>query len=94
MSGSSRTVLICQNRTCRKDGSKKVLAAFTADAVPGVEVVGSGCLGQCGNGPMVLVEPEQVWYCRMKPKEVPVVVEKHLRGDRPVKAMLYRKFHH
>lgn len=90
MNGNNRTVLVCQNRTCRKDGSQKVLAAFEADAVPGVEVRGSGCLGQCGNGPMVLVEPGQVWYCRVKPKEVPVVVEKHLRGDRPVKAMLYR----
>ena len=89
----AKRVLVCQNRTCCKYGAKKVLAAFEANSVPGVEVVGCGCLGQCGNGPMVLVEPEQVWYCGVRSQEVSVVVDKHLRGEYPVKAMLYRKFH-
>ena len=90
---SSRRVLVCQNRTCKKQGSGKVLAAFLAHPVSGVTVVGSGCLGQCGNGPMVLVEPEEVWYERVHKNEVPAVVERHLLGQCPVKAMLYRKFH-
>ncbi|MGK7873521.1 MAG: ferredoxin [Xenococcaceae cyanobacterium] len=89
----SRRVLVCLGRTCRKYDSGKILAAFQAEPVPGVEVIGSGCLGQCGNGPMVLVEPEQVWYWRVHPDEVPVVVERHLRGQCPVVAMLYPKFH-
>ncbi len=44
-----RRVLICQNRTCVKAGAKEVLAAFRADLVTDVEIVASGCLGQCGN---------------------------------------------
>lgn len=88
-----KRVLVCQNRTCRKDGSNRVLAAFEVNSVSGVEVVGCGCLGQCGNGPMVLVEPDRVWYSQVRPSEVRVVVERHLQKDCPVKAMLYRKFH-
>ena len=42
---------------------------------------------------MVLVQPEEVWYSRVQPDEVPAVVERHLIGGEPVKAMLYRKFH-
>jgi (2Fe-2S) ferredoxin len=42
---------------------------------------------------MVLVQPEEVWYSGVRPDEVPAIVERHLQGGEPVKAMLYRKFH-
>jgi (2Fe-2S) ferredoxin len=42
---------------------------------------------------MVIVLPEQVWYCRVQPNEVPAVVKRHLYGGEPIRAMLYRKFH-
>lgn len=56
-------------------------------------VTASGCLGQCGNGPMVLVLPEMVWYCRVSPQEIPPLVEQHLLGGQRVKKMLYYRFH-
>ena len=90
---SSRQVLVCQNRTCRKQGAAKVLAAFQKLSGSEVAVVASSCLGQCGSGPMVLVMPEQVWYCGICPEEVAAVTEQHLQEGKPVKAMLYRKFH-
>lgn len=42
---------------------------------------------------MVQVLPDEIWYGRVQPEEVPAVVERHLRGGQPVKAMLYPKFH-
>ncbi|MBV9387127.1 MAG: (2Fe-2S) ferredoxin domain-containing protein [Chroococcidiopsidaceae cyanobacterium CP_BM_ER_R8_30] len=89
----SKQVLVCQNRTCRKQGADKVLAAFQAHPVRDVAVTGYGCLGQCGNGPMVLVIPEQVCYSSVQPSEVPAVVERHLKGGQPIAAMLYSQFH-
>lgn len=70
-----------------------MLAAFQAHPVPDVVVTGSKCLGQCGNGPMVLVIPEEIWYSRLQPSEVPALVERHLRQGQPVAAMLYPRFH-
>jgi (2Fe-2S) ferredoxin len=90
----ARRVLVCQGITCRKYNSKKVLAVFQADPVPGVEVIGSSCLGQCGNGPMVLVEPEQIWYEQVHPEQVAILIDRHLRGQCPVTSMLYRKFYY
>jgi len=86
-------VMVCQNRTCRKQGAARVIAAFQATAIDQVVVLPSGCLGQCGNGPMVRVVPDEVWYARVHPDEVPAVIERHLLGGRPIVAMLYRKFH-
>ncbi|MDJ0732544.1 MAG: (2Fe-2S) ferredoxin domain-containing protein [Nostocaceae cyanobacterium] len=90
---SAKCVRVCQNRTCRKQGAAEVLATFQALAVPGVTVTGGGCLGQCGNGPMVLILPDNVWYCGVHPSEVPLVVEQHLLGGQRVKQMLYYRFH-
>ena len=90
---SPQRILVCQNRTCRKQGAEKVLAAFQSQPVPGVTVTGCGCLGECGNGPMVQVVPDQIWYNQVHPDEVPAIVKRHLRGGQPVAAMLYRKFH-
>ncbi|MCG6138401.1 MAG: (2Fe-2S) ferredoxin domain-containing protein [Nostoc sp. LLA-1] len=92
-SSATQCVRVCQNRTCKKQGAAKVLAAFTALPVPNVEVTASSCLGQCGNGPMVLVLPDMVWYSGVQPKEVPLVVEQHLLGGQSVKRMLYYRFH-
>ncbi|RCJ40159.1 2Fe-2S ferredoxin [Nostoc minutum NIES-26] len=88
-----RCVRVCQNRTCKKQGAAKVLAAFAALPVPGVTVMASSCLGQCGNGPMLLVLPEMVWYSGILPQEVPLLVEHHLMRGQRVKQMLYYRFH-
>lgn len=61
----------------------------------------SGCLGQCGNSPMVLVERDwvkptlrdRIWYWRVRPEEVPSIIERHLRHAHPLVKMLYPKFH-
>ncbi|MBE9053459.1 (2Fe-2S) ferredoxin domain-containing protein [Nostocales cyanobacterium LEGE 11386] len=92
-SSASKCVRVCQNRTCKKQGAAKVLAAFAALPVPDVTVTASSCLGQCGNGPMVLVLPDMVWYSGVRPHEVPLVVEQHLLSGKSVQQMLYYRFH-
>ncbi|WP_237741540.1 ferredoxin [Anabaena sp. PCC 7108] len=86
-------VQVCQHRSCRKQGAEEVLTAFQDSRILNVTVTASGCLGQCGNGPMVLVLPEMVWYCGVKPQEIPRLVEEHLLGGKRVKCMLYHRFH-
>ncbi|AFY43878.1 ferredoxin [Nostoc sp. PCC 7107] len=88
-----RCVQVCQNRTCKKQGAAQVLAALTNLPVPDVTVTSSSCLGQCGNGPMVLVLPDMVWYSSVQPREIPLLVEQHLRCGKRVKQMLYYRFH-
>ena len=90
---STQTVLVCQNTACRKAGATRVLAAFQAAPLREVTVVDCRCLGQCGNGPMVLIMPEQVWYHRVHPDEVNAIVQRHLQGGEWIKPMLFPKFH-
>jgi (2Fe-2S) ferredoxin len=67
-------VLICQHQTCRKQGAAKVLAAFRAMNIPNIRSDGCGCLGNCGNGPMVLVLPARIWYYRVHPQDVSKII--------------------
>jgi (2Fe-2S) ferredoxin len=84
-------VLVCQNRTCKKDGAAKVLEAFQAS---GVEVVKCGCLGMCGSGPIAIVRDSQDWfYWRLKPKKVKLIVAQHLQNDEPIQEFLHPKVH-
>lgn len=92
-SESVRQVLVCQSRSCRKQGAAAVLAAFQKIPVTDVTIISSTCLGQCGNGPMVLMMPEQIWYSAVHPSEVPAVVKRHLQCGCPVVSMLYPKYH-
>lgn len=91
------TVLVCKNTTCSQQGSAKVLAAFEARSPAGVTVNRSGCLGECGNGPMVVVLPEEstqkVWYAHVQPHDVPIIVSQHLEGGKIVTQKLHAKFH-
>jgi NADH:ubiquinone oxidoreductase subunit E len=68
-------VLICQGRSCRKQGSAKVLEIFRSYNLTKYTIEDSGCLGQCGMGPMVLILPDRTWYDRVLPQEVDSIVQ-------------------
>ena len=74
MSGS-RQVLVCLSRTCKKDGAAGVLAVLKREAIADVEILESGCMGQCGSGPMVLVVPDLRHYWRVTPITAQKIVE-------------------
>ncbi|WP_319421378.1 (2Fe-2S) ferredoxin domain-containing protein [Pleurocapsa sp. FMAR1] len=90
---SKSKILVCRGRSCRKYNSERVFANFKQDLPADFELISVGCLGQCGNGPMVFVESDQTWYSQVHPDEVPILIKKHLIEKSPVKAMLYPKFH-
>lgn len=50
----------------------------------------SGCFSQCGNGPMLVVYPENVWYAGVQADDLPEIVQTHLVGGKAVERLLYR----
>jgi (2Fe-2S) ferredoxin len=86
-------ILICQYQSCLRNGAAEVLAAFEAAEIPDLLVEGSGCQGQCNIGPTVRITPEEIWYARVKPTDVPLIVEQHLQGGKPVASLLNPRIH-
>lgn len=88
-----RCVLICQHQSCQRQGSIAVLEAFQNVNLEGVTIEASGCLGQCNTGPTVRVMPDEIWYYRVKPEDVPLIVEQHLKQGEPVQDKLNPRIH-
>ncbi len=89
----TKCVMVCQHRSCLQNGSADVLKAFATAKIPGYEVKSSDCLCQCSSGPTVRITPEETWYCRVKPDAVPLIIEQHLQGGKPVEALLNPRIH-
>lgn len=90
---TNRQVLVCQHANCVANGSQAVLAAFQECDVPDVEIIAAECQGQCNMGPTVRVLPDEIWYCRVKPEDVPLIVEQHLQGREVVDRLLHPRLH-
>lgn len=95
VSAGDRCVLVCQNTSCLRQNSQEVLKTFIAETenVVDVNIRASGCLGQCNTGPTVKVTPDEVWYYRVQPHDVPKIVTQHLQGNEPVDNMLNPRIH-
>jgi NADH:ubiquinone oxidoreductase subunit F (NADH-binding)/(2Fe-2S) ferredoxin len=91
------TVLICFGTGCQANGSVKVAEAFTSEIEKqGLKVnvdIGfktTGCHGYCENGPLVALLPKDILYLKVKPKDIPEIVEKSIKADGIVDRLIYK----
>ncbi|MGB9875935.1 MAG: NADH-quinone oxidoreductase subunit NuoF, partial [bacterium] len=54
-----------------------------------VNIVGTGCMGPCQLGPVMIVYPEGSFYVKLKDEDIPQIVEEHFLKGRPVKRLLW-----
>jgi NADH:ubiquinone oxidoreductase subunit F (NADH-binding)/(2Fe-2S) ferredoxin/Pyruvate/2-oxoacid:ferredoxin oxidoreductase delta subunit len=52
-------------------------------------VVGTGCNGFCAVGPIVVVQPEGVFYQKVAEKDLDEIIDAHLVGGNPVERLLH-----
>ncbi|HYQ00790.1 MAG TPA: CbiX/SirB N-terminal domain-containing protein [Polyangiaceae bacterium] len=82
-------VLVCGNADCVERGSLGLLDALRREVKESgsareIKVTRTACMGRCGEGPMVAVYPDGVWYRRVGERDAPELVTEHLIGDRLV----------
>jgi len=54
-----------------------------------VSVVPTGCNGFCGQGPLLVVMPEGIFYGNLKTENIPTLVEEHFVKGNPVKKFMF-----
>jgi len=85
-----RVVLVCRGSGC--PGSEHIIKCLEEEITRlglNVEVKLTGCHGFCQVGPTAIVQPDDVFYCRLSVDDVPEIVEKHLRDNQVVSRLLY-----
>jgi NADH:ubiquinone oxidoreductase subunit F (NADH-binding)/(2Fe-2S) ferredoxin len=88
-------ILVCESTACASSKSAEIRAALEEEVVrlgliDRVEVGFTGCHGFCQKGPIVVVEPEGIFYCQVKLGDAKDIAESHIAAGEPVKRLFYR----
>jgi (2Fe-2S) ferredoxin len=82
-----RQIFVCATPgegCCGAKGGGELLEAFRAEVerrgLPPAAVLRNACARRHHEGPVVFVYPDDVWYTRVTPEDVPDIVELHLPG--------------
>ena len=89
-----KRVSICNGTGCQACGGLDVTGAFRAEVesrglADEVHVMPTGCQGYCQRGPIVVIEPDGIFYQRVTAEDVPKIVEMTVAGDQLVEDLLY-----
>ncbi|NLT66115.1 MAG: 4Fe-4S binding protein [Acidobacteria bacterium] len=87
-------VLVCAGTGCVSGNSFETATAlereiFRKGLAQEVQIIRTGCQGFCAEGPIVIVQPDGIFYCGVKAKDAPFLVEEHLVKGRPVRKLMY-----
>ncbi|MBR1587258.1 MAG: NAD(P)H-dependent oxidoreductase subunit E, partial [Kiritimatiellae bacterium] len=87
-------VLVCGGTACCSSGGTTVVEAFkkeleAAGLQDKVQVVVTGCLGFCEQGPIVKILPQGTFYVQVKDSDVKEIVAEHLVKGRVVQRLCY-----
>ena len=87
-------VLVCGGTACCSSGGTTVVEAFkkeleAAGLKDKVQVVVTGCLGFCEQGPIVKILPQGTFYVQVKTEDVKEIVAEHLVKGRVVQRLCY-----
>ncbi len=87
-------LMLCGGTGCHSSGTQAVMDALKSELqrqglAEEVVVVETGCNGFCAVGPVMLVQPEGIFYQKLTPKDIPFLVEEHFLKGRPVKKLQY-----
>ncbi len=96
MAAARTNIMVCGGTGCLASESDKVIKNLeliikARGYGEEVKVVRTGCFGFCEQGPIVKIEPDNVFYVRVSPKDVKDIVDEHIIKGRKVERLLYRE---
>jgi NADH-quinone oxidoreductase subunit F len=94
--GTTQRVRVCLGTGCTANGAGKVFEQFRREAEHSGEeslVVGvkcTGCHGFCERGPLVVVDPGNIFYQYVREEDVPEIWRESVVAGRVVERLVYR----
>jgi NADH-quinone oxidoreductase subunit F/NADP-reducing hydrogenase subunit HndC len=92
--GESRNILVCGGTGCLASDSDKIVKNLEAiikarGLNEKVKIIRTGCFGFCEQGPIVKIEPDNVFYVRVKAKDAKDIIDEHIVEGIKVERLLY-----
>lgn len=87
-------IMLCTGTGCVANGAFQLLEAFNKEIKKNeleneVAIIPTGCNGFCAVGPLVVVQPDDIFYQKLSVNDVPYLVQEHFLKGRPVKKFMY-----
>ncbi len=95
MAAEHTNILVCTGSSCIAGESEKLvrnlgLILKARGYEKGVNIVRTGCFGFCQQGPVVKIEPDNIFYVRVSPKDAKDIIDEHIIKGRRVERLLYK----
>ena len=86
--------MVCAGTGCVANGAFDLKGALEEEIArhnleKEVAVVTTGCNGFCGQGPIIVVQPDGIFYQFMDPKKIARMIEEHLLKGRPIEEYMW-----
>lgn len=90
-------IIVCCGTGCQINGAVEVADAmktalekvgWNGKVIPGVKM--TGCHGFCSKGPLVVIEPQDIFYQKVRVSDVDEIVEKTILGGELIKRLEYK----
>ena len=86
--------MICTCTNCISNGALQIRDALEneirhRELENDVQVVPTGASGLCVKGPILVVQPDGIFYQLLKLEHIPLLVEEHFLKGRPVESLMY-----
>ncbi|MEW5908177.1 MAG: NADH-quinone oxidoreductase subunit NuoF [Thermodesulfobacteriota bacterium] len=87
-------VMLCGGTGCHSTGSRALKQALNEELIrkglgDEIRVIETGCNGFCAVGPVMLIQPEGVFYQRLKVEDIPELVDQHFLKGKLLTQRLY-----
>ncbi len=88
-------ILVCTGGGCIACGSLELKERFEKELKEKkldktVKVIGTGCLGPCSKGPVVIMAKDRVFYESLKTEDVPEIVLNHIVESKVVERLTFK----
>jgi NADH:ubiquinone oxidoreductase subunit F (NADH-binding)/(2Fe-2S) ferredoxin/Pyruvate/2-oxoacid:ferredoxin oxidoreductase delta subunit len=87
-------LMVCTGTGCVSNGAFEIKRVLEEELKKQkldeeIQVVTTGCNGFCANGPIVVVQPDGIFYQLLTEEVIPYLVEEHFLKGRPVSKLMY-----
>ena len=91
---NTHRVRVCCGTACQASGSNKLIKKFEEEAEArqvNLEIVKTGCQGFCQRGPVMIQEPQEIFYQKVSVEDIPGLLSESVLKSVPYRKQLYRE---
>jgi len=90
----TKTVIIASGTCAQACGSLDIINAFKQELKKHklekkIRLRITGCHGFCEQEPLVVIEPENIFYCHVKPEDISEIISQTIQRDKVIERLLY-----